>query len=94
MWFSCFLGIKPVSGSWSIEETSFMKSLVQNKVVTITVMDKNKNTFVVELTDTSVTPTINVRERFLESGRAVEGDVAIPKTLERSTEILQEVNGK
>ncbi|XP_077205936.1 tudor domain-containing protein 1 isoform X2 [Paroedura picta] len=85
-------GIKPASGNWSTEASSFMKSLVQNVVVTITVMDKNENTFVVELADTSVTPTINVRESLLVSGCAVEGDATTLTELERSTEIFQEVN--
>ncbi|XP_060098652.1 tudor domain-containing protein 1 [Heteronotia binoei] len=85
-------GIKPASGSWSTEATSFMKTLVQNKVVTVKVMDKNENTSAVELTDTSVTPTINVRESLLESGCAVEGNASILTALERSTGTLQDVN--
>ncbi|KAL8187311.1 UNVERIFIED_CONTAM: hypothetical protein K2H54_044343 [Gekko kuhli] len=55
-------------------------------------MDENENTFAVELTDTSVTPMINVRESLLESGHAVDGDAAISTGLERSTGMLQEVN--
>nr|XP_056705924.1 tudor domain-containing protein 1 [Euleptes europaea] len=85
-------GVKPISETWSTEATTSMKSLVQNKVVTITVMDKNENTFAVELIDASVTPTINVRESLLESGCAVKVDAAILTVLERSTGILQEVN--
>lgn len=71
-----------------------MKSLIQDKMVTITVMAKNENTFAVELKDTSVIPAINVREHLLESGCAVEGDATISRMLEGSTGILQEVNGK
>ncbi|XP_054838835.1 tudor domain-containing protein 1 [Eublepharis macularius] len=85
-------GVKPVSETWSTEATSLMKSLIQNKVVTITVIDKNENTLAVELTDTSVTSMINVCNSLLESGCAVKVDATVVTMLERSTGILQEVN--
>ncbi|XP_048360843.1 tudor domain-containing protein 1 [Sphaerodactylus townsendi] len=84
-------GVNPISGTWSTEATSLMKALVQNKVVTVTIVDKNENTFVVEITDASVTPTVNVHESLLESGCARKVDAAVLTVLERSTGILQEV---
>uniref|UniRef100_A0A8D2J708 Tudor domain containing 1 n=1 Tax=Varanus komodoensis TaxID=61221 RepID=A0A8D2J708_VARKO len=65
-------GVKPTSGTWSTEATSVMKQLMQNKVATIKIMDKKENTFVVEISDESVSPIRNVSEYLVKSGCAVE----------------------
>ncbi|KAJ7325220.1 hypothetical protein JRQ81_018240 [Phrynocephalus forsythii] len=65
-------GVKPATATWSAEATSVMKKLLQNKVVSVKVMDKKDNTFVVEITDESVTPCIDVSRYLLKSGFAVQ----------------------
>ncbi|XP_067393272.1 tudor domain-containing protein 1 isoform X2 [Emydura macquarii macquarii] len=61
-------GVKPLSGTWPSEAISLMKQLVQNKMITVRVVDKKENSSVVELADESVTPIINVSKHLLESG--------------------------
>ncbi|XP_042312715.1 tudor domain-containing protein 1 isoform X2 [Sceloporus undulatus] len=65
-------GVKPKSRTWSTEATSVMTKLLQNKVVTIKVIDKKENTFVVEITDELITPIVDVSSYLLKSGYAVE----------------------
>ncbi|XP_013924124.1 PREDICTED: tudor domain-containing protein 1 [Thamnophis sirtalis] len=83
-------GVKPVSGTWSAEATFAMKQLVQNKVVAIKVTDKKMNTFVVEITDKSVTPSINISKCLLELGYAVEEAPIVLK----QNETMKETNGE
>lgn len=85
-----FSGVKPVSGTWPTEATFAMKQLVQNKVVAIKVTDKKMNTFVVEITDKSVTPSINISKCLLELGYAVEEAPIVLK----QNETMKETNGK
>ncbi|XP_062987641.1 tudor domain-containing protein 1 [Elgaria multicarinata webbii] len=87
-------GVKPISGTWSTEATSVMKQLMQNKVVTIKVMDKKEKTFVVEITDESVIPAPNLSKYLLESGCAMEEATTVPTMLETSTGTQQKVNGQ
>ncbi|XP_061491916.1 tudor domain-containing protein 1 isoform X2 [Rhineura floridana] len=87
-------GVKPISGIWSTESTSVMKKLVQNKVVNIRVRDKKEKTFVVELIDESMTPTINVAKCLLELGFAMEETTIISTVVETSTGTLQEISGQ
>ncbi|XP_044881262.1 tudor domain-containing protein 1 isoform X2 [Mauremys mutica] len=65
-------GVKPLSGTWSSEAIALMKQLLQNKMITIRVVDKKENSSVVEIADESVTPIINVSKHLLESGHAVK----------------------
>ncbi|XP_066475829.1 tudor domain-containing protein 1 isoform X4 [Tiliqua scincoides] len=89
---ACILaGVKPVSETWSTEATSLMKKLVQNKVLSIEVMDKKENTFVVELTDESVTPVISASQYLLESGYAVK-EASVSKVIESTIETLHEAS--
>ncbi|XP_070801572.1 tudor domain-containing protein 1 [Pituophis catenifer annectens] len=83
-------GVKSISGTWPTEATFAMKQLVQNKVVTIKVIDKKMNTFVVEITDQSVTPSINVSKCLLELGYAVEEAPILLKQIET----MKETNGE
>ncbi|XP_070608766.1 tudor domain-containing protein 1 isoform X2 [Erythrolamprus reginae] len=83
-------GVKPVSGTWTAEATFSMKQLVQNKVVAIKVNDKKMNTFVVDITDQSVTPSINLSKCLLELGYAVEEAPIILKQIET----IKETNGE
>ncbi|XP_034988412.2 tudor domain-containing protein 1 [Zootoca vivipara] len=87
-------GVKPVSGTWSIEATSVMKKLVQNKALTIRVINEKDKTFVVKLTDESRTPTINVSKYLLELGCAVEEAATVPAVLETSIGTLQKTSGQ
>uniref|UniRef100_A0A670XY34 Tudor domain containing 1 n=1 Tax=Pseudonaja textilis TaxID=8673 RepID=A0A670XY34_PSETE len=83
-------GVKPISGIWPAEATFAMKQLVQNKVVAIKVTDKKMNTFVVEITDESVTPSINISKYLLELGYAVEEAPILLKPIET----VKETNGE
>ncbi|NWV02947.1 TDRD1 protein, partial [Ptilonorhynchus violaceus] len=65
-------GVKPPSGTWTSEGTSYMKELVKDKVLTVKVVDKESSTSVVELTDASVTPVINISSHLIEEGFAAE----------------------
>ncbi|XP_063163880.1 tudor domain-containing protein 1-like [Candoia aspera] len=83
-------GVKPVSGIWPTEAISVMKQLIQNKVVAIKVTDKKVNTFVVEITNESVTPAINISKYLLELGYAMQEAPILLKQIET----VQEINGE
>ncbi|XP_075791548.1 tudor domain-containing protein 1 isoform X4 [Pelodiscus sinensis] len=83
-------GVKPLSGTWSSEAVSLMKQLVQNKKITITVVDKNENSSVVEIIDESVSPIINVSKHLLESGCAVK-DFKDVLTINETVNTVKEV---
>ncbi|KAL7990597.1 hypothetical protein Chor_014027 [Crotalus horridus] len=83
-------GVKPISGTWLAEATSAMKQLIQNKVVAIKVTDKKMNTFVVEITDESVTPSVNVSKCLLELGYAIEEAPILLKQIETIKETNSE----
>uniref|UniRef100_A0A8D2M9K8 Tudor domain-containing protein n=1 Tax=Zonotrichia albicollis TaxID=44394 RepID=A0A8D2M9K8_ZONAL len=51
---------------------SYLRKLVKDKVLTVKVVDKESSKSVVELTDASSTPVINVSSLLLEEGLAVE----------------------
>uniref|UniRef100_A0A8C8RMJ8 Tudor domain containing 1 n=1 Tax=Pelusios castaneus TaxID=367368 RepID=A0A8C8RMJ8_9SAUR len=70
-------GVKPLSGTWSSEAISLMKQLVQNKMITIRVVDKKETSSVVELADESVTPVLNVSNHLFESGCAMKESTAV-----------------
>ncbi|NWT23512.1 TDRD1 protein, partial [Cardinalis cardinalis] len=58
--------------TWTSESMSYMKKLVKDKVLTVKVVDKEGSKSVVELTDASGTPVINVSSLLLEEGFAAE----------------------
>ncbi|XP_042711218.1 tudor domain-containing protein 1 isoform X4 [Chrysemys picta bellii] len=86
-----FTGVKPLSGTWSSEAISLMKQLVQNKMITVRVVDKKENSSVVEIADESVTPIINVSKHLLESGHAVK-DSKDALTINETVNTVKEVN--
>uniref|UniRef100_A0A8C9NPU4 Tudor domain containing 1 n=1 Tax=Serinus canaria TaxID=9135 RepID=A0A8C9NPU4_SERCA len=65
-------GVKPPLGAWTSEGISYMKKLVKDKVLTVKVVDKESSKSVVELTDASGTPVINVSSLLIEEGFAAE----------------------
>ncbi|XP_043374938.1 tudor domain-containing protein 1 isoform X1 [Dermochelys coriacea] len=84
-------GVKPPSGAWSLEAISLMKQLVQNKMITIRVVDKKENSSVVEIADESVTPIINVSKHLLESGYAVKDSKDV-LTINETVNTVKEVS--
>ncbi|KGL76965.1 Tudor domain-containing protein 1, partial [Tinamus guttatus] len=65
-------GVKPLMGAWTLEAISLMKQLVQDKVLTVKVVDKKGNSSVVELLDASITPVKNISNYLIEKGCATE----------------------
>ncbi|RLW02199.1 hypothetical protein DV515_00007381, partial [Chloebia gouldiae] len=65
-------GVKPPLGAWTSEGISYMKKLVKDKVLTVKVVDKDSSRSMVEITDASGTPVINVSSLLLEEGFAAE----------------------
>ncbi|KAM9197134.1 tudor domain-containing protein 1 [Dugong dugon] len=64
-------GVKPSLGIWTPEAVCLMKKIVQNKMVTVKVVDKLENSSLVELTDKSVTPNVSVTKVLIEAGFAM-----------------------
>ncbi|XP_057593462.1 tudor domain-containing protein 1 isoform X2 [Hippopotamus amphibius kiboko] len=69
-------GVKPSLGIWTPEAICLMKKIVQNKMITVKVVDKLENSSLVELIDRSVTPHISVTEVLINAGFAV-GDKGV-----------------
>ncbi|XP_047409462.1 tudor domain-containing protein 1 isoform X5 [Sciurus carolinensis] len=65
-------GVKPSLGIWTPEAICLMKKIVQNKMVTVKVVDKLENSSLVELTDESLTPSVSVTRVLIDAGFAVE----------------------
>ncbi|NXY00886.1 TDRD1 protein, partial [Pteruthius melanotis] len=65
-------GVKPPLGTWTSEGISYMKKLVKDKVLTVKVLDKESSRSVVELTDASVTPVVNISSLLIEEGCGAE----------------------
>nr|XP_033799039.1 tudor domain-containing protein 1 isoform X2 [Geotrypetes seraphini] len=65
-------GVKPLSKTWKPEAVTLMKQLVNNKIVTVKVVDKDDTTLVVDLIDESVSPCVNVACRLIKMGFAAE----------------------
>ncbi|KAM7170336.1 tudor domain-containing protein 1 [Macrochelys suwanniensis] len=84
-------GVKPLSGTWSSEAISLMKELVQNKMITVRVVDKKEASSVVEITDEFVTPIINVSKHLLESGHAVKDSKDV-LTINETVNTVKEVS--
>lgn len=64
------LGVRPSLGIWTPEAIYLMKKKVQNKMITVKVVDKLENSSLVELIDESVTPNVSVTQVLLDSGLA------------------------
>ncbi|KAI2557346.1 tudor domain containing 1 [Homo sapiens] len=64
-------GVKPSLGIWTPEAICLMKKLVQNKIITVKVVDKLENSSLVELIDKSETPHVSVSKVLLDAGFAV-----------------------
>ncbi|XP_072828027.1 tudor domain-containing protein 1 isoform X2 [Vicugna pacos] len=64
-------GVKPSLGIWTPEAICLMKNIVQNKMMTVKVVDKLENSSLVELIDRSVTPHISVTKLLINTGFAV-----------------------
>ncbi|XP_066063213.1 tudor domain-containing protein 1-like isoform X1 [Chamaea fasciata] len=64
--------VKPPLGSWTSEGISYMKRLVKDKVLTVKVVDKESSGSVVELTDASGTPAVNISSLLIKEGWAAE----------------------
>uniref|UniRef100_A0A8C3L9P5 Tudor domain containing 1 n=1 Tax=Chrysolophus pictus TaxID=9089 RepID=A0A8C3L9P5_CHRPC len=77
-------GIKPLLGAWTSEAISLMKQLVKDKVFTVKVVDKESYRCVVELTDTSVIPEINISRCLIEKGCADEASRMALQAIETS----------
>ncbi|NWW15959.1 TDRD1 protein, partial [Falcunculus frontatus] len=65
-------GVKPPLGTWTSEGISYMKKLVKDKVLAVKVVDKESSRSVVELTDASVAPVVNISSLLIEEGCAAE----------------------
>ncbi|NXD02933.1 TDRD1 protein, partial [Certhia familiaris] len=68
----CLAGVKPPLGAWTSEGISYLKKLVKDKVLTVKVVDKESSRSVVELTDASGTPAVNISSLLIEEGCAAE----------------------
>ncbi|KAK7811703.1 hypothetical protein U0070_023184, partial [Myodes glareolus] len=70
---NCVLaGVKPSLGIWTPEAICFMKKIVQNKMVTVRVVDMLGTRSLVELIDKSVVPHLSASKALIDSGFAVE----------------------
>nr|XP_033698236.1 tudor domain-containing protein 1 [Tursiops truncatus] len=69
-------GVKPSLGIWTPEAIYLMRKIVQNKMITVKVVDKLENSSLVELTDRSVMPHISVTRVLIDAGFAV-GDKGV-----------------
>ncbi|KAL6058413.1 hypothetical protein STEG23_008132, partial [Scotinomys teguina] len=70
---NCVLaGVKPSLGIWSPEAICLMKKIVQNKMVTVRVVDMLGTRSLVELVDKSVIPHVSASKALIDSGFAVE----------------------
>ncbi|PNJ65542.1 TDRD1 isoform 3 [Pongo abelii] len=64
-------GVKPSLGIWTPEAVCLMKKLVQNKIITVKVVDKLENSSLVGLIDKSEMPHVSVSKVLIDAGFAV-----------------------
>ncbi|XP_053440200.1 tudor domain-containing protein 1 [Nycticebus coucang] len=64
-------GVKPSLGIWTPEAVCLMKKIVQNKMITVKVVEKLENSSLVELVDVSETPHISVSNVLIDAGFAL-----------------------
>ncbi|XP_059112192.1 tudor domain-containing protein 1 isoform X8 [Peromyscus eremicus] len=67
-----FSGVKPSLGIWTPEAICLMKKIVQNKMVTVRVVDMLGTRSLVELVDKSVIPHVSASKALIDSGFAVK----------------------
>ncbi|XP_040848428.1 tudor domain-containing protein 1 [Ochotona curzoniae] len=65
-------GVKPSLGIWTPEAVCLMKKIVQNKMITVRVVDKLQTSSLVELIDKSETSNISVGKVLVHAGFATE----------------------
>ncbi|KAL0616596.1 Tudor domain-containing protein 1 [Plecturocebus cupreus] len=89
-------GVKPSLGIWTPEAICLMKKLVQNKIITVKVVDKLENSSLVELIDKSKTPHVSVSKVLIDAGFAVgeQGMVANKPSDMKETSVPLGVEGK
>ncbi|KAF2981222.1 hypothetical protein EK904_014573, partial [Melospiza melodia maxima] len=80
-------GVKAPSAQTS-ECISYLRKLVKDKVLTVKVVDKESSKSVVELTDASSTPVINVSSLLLEEGFAAE-ELSMASPAARGSDVEQ-----
>lgn len=64
--------MKPSLGIWTPEAVCLMKKIVQNKMITVRVVDKLQTSSLVELIDKSETSNISVGKVLVHAGFATE----------------------
>ncbi|KAK2099027.1 Tudor domain-containing protein 1 [Saguinus oedipus] len=64
-------GVKPSLGIWTPEAICLMKKLVQNKIITVKVVDKLENSSLVELIDKSKMPHVSISKVLIDAAFAV-----------------------
>ncbi|XP_053548968.1 tudor domain-containing protein 1 [Bombina bombina] len=60
-------GVNPVLDTWTMEATTLFKSLVMNKILTVSVVNKNTESALVDLRDVSVEPELVISRCLVES---------------------------
>ncbi|XP_037597656.1 tudor domain-containing protein 1 isoform X4 [Cebus imitator] len=91
-----FSGVKPSLGIWTPEAICLMKKLVQNKIITVKVVDKLENSSLVELIDKSKTPHVSISKVLIDAAFAVgeQGMVADKPSDMKEASVSLGVEGK
>ncbi|XP_037597657.1 tudor domain-containing protein 1 isoform X5 [Cebus imitator] len=89
-------GVKPSLGIWTPEAICLMKKLVQNKIITVKVVDKLENSSLVELIDKSKTPHVSISKVLIDAAFAVgeQGMVADKPSDMKEASVSLGVEGK
>uniref|UniRef100_A0A2K5ETC0 Tudor domain-containing protein 1 n=1 Tax=Aotus nancymaae TaxID=37293 RepID=A0A2K5ETC0_AOTNA len=89
-------GVKPSLGIWTPEAICLMKNLVQNKIITVKVVDKLENSSLVELIDKSKSPHVSVSKVLIDAAFAVgeQGMVADKPSDMKEASVPLGVEGK
>nr|XP_010331122.2 tudor domain-containing protein 1 isoform X5 [Saimiri boliviensis boliviensis] len=91
-----FSGVKPSLGIWTPEAICLMKKLVQNKIITVKVVDKLENSSQVELIDKSKMPHVSISKVLIDAAFAVgeQGMVADKPSDMKEASVPLGVEGK
>nr|XP_039321148.1 tudor domain-containing protein 1 isoform X2 [Saimiri boliviensis boliviensis] len=89
-------GVKPSLGIWTPEAICLMKKLVQNKIITVKVVDKLENSSQVELIDKSKMPHVSISKVLIDAAFAVgeQGMVADKPSDMKEASVPLGVEGK
>uniref|UniRef100_A0A2K6T204 Tudor domain-containing protein 1 n=1 Tax=Saimiri boliviensis boliviensis TaxID=39432 RepID=A0A2K6T204_SAIBB len=89
-------GVKPSLGIWTPEAICLMKKLVQNKIITVKVVDKLENSSLVELIDKSKMPHVSISKVLIDAAFAVgeQGMVADKPSDMKEASVPLGVEGK